>query len=263
MAFVLVMVSCSSLSESGQGGDTAGLRERRRLTVAFVDADGGDRAIEVRKGAEVRFAAFNERDPIIALDLVDAAAVDTADEGLVAALVVGDDLSAAEGLRASGVSLLVISSRAALGEGAWRSVAGPDAVAAAMAGVDEGVLGEDAVAEGLANGSRAICACTVITGDESRAAGDFVDGYEAANNSAPGLWSAEGYDSAGLVVEAVRLAFLDRMGIDGYLRSQPTPYVGVTKPVRFGSDGELTDQPVFVIEASGDQLSLSDTITGE
>ena len=257
-----VAVGCSSLSSSGQGGDTAGLTEQRTLFVAFVDSDGGDRATEVRQGADLRLSAFNGRDPIIEVNFVDAGDANAENAELVAALVVGDDLSGAEEFRGAGVPLIVVSSQAILGDGAWRVVAGPSALADAASGIGSDVSGEDAVFD-ASDGAQVLCACAAVTGEESGVAGEFVEGYQAEYGGAPRPWSAEGYDAIGLVVEAVRLSVLDRMGVASYLTSLPTPFFGVTKGMRFTPDGELRTAPVFLLESAGGQLTLVETIEVE
>jgi branched-chain amino acid transport system substrate-binding protein len=80
----------------------------------------------------------------------------------------------------------------------------------------------------------------------------FVSDYKGATGQDPIIYSAEGYDSANLIIEAIRKAGKPGSDIAAYRRQIATNlhatnnYVGTTKTYAFQPNGELVDSAVVI-----------------
>ena len=86
------------------------------------------------------------------------------------------------------------------------------------------------------------CACE-DTLDESRAE-PFVAAYQAQFGSPPQPYSAESYDATNFFLAAIQAAATTPRAVDAYLGSHT--YQGITKVVKFASDGDLAAAAVYL-----------------
>lgn len=95
-----------------------------------------------------------------------------------------------------------------------------------------------------AEGAYLSCPCAPLT--EVRNGEQFRDAYEKASNSEPGTYSTEGYDSANVILEAIKASKTDRVSINQFLDS--VDYAGITKQIKFDETGEVNDQRIFMYQ---------------
>jgi branched-chain amino acid transport system substrate-binding protein len=96
-----------------------------------------------------------------------------------------------------------------------------------------------------ADGAIVGCPCNVDpTGKTNERSKKFSDAYKAKFNTAPAIYSAEGYDSATAFIEAIKAGKTTPEDINSYLSTIDVP--GVTKQIKFGSNGEPAGGDVFV-----------------
>ena len=106
-----------------------------------------------------------------------------------------------------------------------------------------------------ADGALVGCPCLVDpTGEANEKSKKFVDDYKAKFNTAPAIYSAEGYDAATAFIEAVKAGKTTPEDINSFLSTVDVP--GVTKQIKFGPNGEPAGGDVFIYEFKGTSYSL-------
>jgi branched-chain amino acid transport system substrate-binding protein len=106
-----------------------------------------------------------------------------------------------------------------------------------------------------ADGAIVGCPCLVDpTGESNEKSKQFVDAYKAKFNTAPAIYSAEGYDAATAFIEAVKAGNTTAEDINNFLRTVDVP--GITKQIKFGENGEPSGGDIFVYEFKGQAYSL-------
>ena len=122
----------------------------------------------------------------------------------------------------------------------------------------DGSLGKE-LAQGAggntADGSILSCPCLIDpTGKASPASKKFAEAYKAKFNTDPAIYSAEGYDAATALVEAVKAGNTDAESINQFLSTIDKP--GVAHQIKFAQNGETTATDVFMYEVKGQTLPL-------
>lgn len=93
------------------------------------------------------------------------------------------------------------------------------------------------------------CPCTDATAEDATA--DFVERYEAEFDTAPGTYSAESYDVAMMIVNAMAELGPD-ISREALHESLATgEYEGLTKTFAFDDTGEFTNQAIFMYQVEG------------
>ncbi len=106
-----------------------------------------------------------------------------------------------------------------------------------------------------ANGAVVGCPCLVDpTGESNEKSKKFADDYKAKFNTAPAIYSAEGYDAATAFVEAIKAGNTTPDKINEYLKTIDVP--GVTKQIKFGPNGEPAGGDVYVYKFEGPGYTL-------
>ena len=106
-----------------------------------------------------------------------------------------------------------------------------------------------------ADGAIVGCPCLVDpTGESNEKSKKFVDDYKAKFSTAPAIYSAEGYDAATAFIEAIKAGNTDGEKINTALST--TDVTGVTKQIKFGSNGEPAGGDIFVYLFKGQTYSL-------
>src|SRR5215203_3830533 len=123
--------------------------------------------------------------------------------------------------------------------------------------------GDGSLDAGLAKGAGATnadgaivgCPCLVDpTGEANEKSKKFVDDYKAKFSTAPAIYSAEGYDAATAFIEAIKAGNTDAQKINTALST--LDIAGVTKQLKFGSNGEPAGGDIFVYLFKGQAYSL-------
>lgn len=101
----------------------------------------------------------------------------------------------------------------------------------------------------VAEGVYLTCPCTDPNVDPKSKT--FVDAYQKAFNKAPGTYSAEAFDAANTIIEAMKAAGddLTREKVLEAVRS--IKYTGITKEIAFTDKGEVADNAVYMWQVKG------------
>jgi branched-chain amino acid transport system substrate-binding protein len=96
-------------------------------------------------------------------------------------------------------------------------------------------------------GAYGSCPCVDAAGGSAEATAFALD-YRRIYGSPPGAFSAEYYDTAGLFLRAIDDGVTDRAGVLAWLRDADV--VGLTKRIRFESDGNVRGGPIYIYRVS-------------
>ncbi|MGH8902106.1 MAG: branched-chain amino acid ABC transporter substrate-binding protein [Egibacteraceae bacterium] len=105
--------------------------------------------------------------------------------------------------------------------------------------------------QAAAEGVLLTCPCAPI--ENVRDGERFRSAYEEAFQTEPGTYSAEGYDAANVILEAIKAGKTDRRSINDFLKT--VDYQGITKRIAFDATGEVADQRIFVYQVSGGAIT--------
>ena len=95
------------------------------------------------------------------------------------------------------------------------------------------------------------CACLLATSDPNSAS--FVTAYKSMFSADPGTYSTEGYDSANLVIAAVKAGNTTATTINDYINTHP--YQGLSKTITFDSKHEISGGTIFIYQGTGGKLT--------
>jgi branched-chain amino acid transport system substrate-binding protein len=103
----------------------------------------------------------------------------------------------------------------------------------------------------------ASCPCLLAGFSKDAKAQKFAGEYKAKFGADPGTYSAEGYDAANMLIEAVKAGKTTGPDINTFLAS--LNYPGVSKPLKFNPNGEPTESTIFMYQVQGGTfVSLGD-----
>jgi branched-chain amino acid transport system substrate-binding protein len=106
-----------------------------------------------------------------------------------------------------------------------------------------------------AEGALLSCACQSINPTAANpAVKKFIDDYKAKFGQDQGTYSAEGFDVANIYLDAVKAGKTSSMDINDYLKT--VNYQGVSKPIQFQANGEITAKQIFVFTVKGGALNF-------
>lgn len=106
-----------------------------------------------------------------------------------------------------------------------------------------------------ANGALLSCACQSINPTASNpAVKKFIDDYKAKFGQDQGTYSAEGFDVANIYLNAIKAGKTTPADINDYLKT--VNYQGVSKPIQFQANGEISAKQIFLFEVKGGQLNF-------
>ena len=98
----------------------------------------------------------------------------------------------------------------------------------------------------IANGAYSSCACSDITKSTNPAAPTFVADYKALAHQDPSTYSGEGYDVANIFIQIMK-GLGSKVTREDIVKALPSVnYVGLTKPVKFTSDGSYDGSAVYM-----------------
>ena len=119
---------------------------------------------------------------------------------------------------------------------------------------DDGALDANLIkgaGKDAAEGAFLTCPCAPTSTVQNGA--KFIADYKAAFNTDPGTYSTEGFDSANVILQAVKAGKFDRKGINDFLKT--VDYQGITKQIKFDSKGEVTEKTVYVYQVKNGALT--------
>jgi branched-chain amino acid transport system substrate-binding protein len=105
-------------------------------------------------------------------------------------------------------------------------------------------------AAGAAAAEGSILTCPCLPPDKTT--GTFAADYQKAYNAAPATYSAEGYDSATILLNGIAAGKTARTDMLSYVASYDQP--GVTKQLKFDSKGEPTGVVVWAYKVTGGKI---------
>lgn len=117
---------------------------------------------------------------------------------------------------------------------------------------DDGTLDQkfvEGAGAAAAEGAYATCAC----GDVSNTDPTFVSQYQKAFNTAPGTYSAEGYDAANVILQAIGAGKTTGPAINDYLST--INYTGITKTIKFDSKGEVVGNAIYAYQVKNGKFT--------
>jgi branched-chain amino acid transport system substrate-binding protein len=123
---------------------------------------------------------------------------------------------------------------------------------------DDGTLDQkfvDGAGKSAADGAFVSCACVSSTSASSSAAAKkFASDYKSAYGSAPGTYSAEGYDAATAFLKAIDAGKTSPGDINDYLKT--IDFNGVSKHIKFNGTGQLTTSSIFIYEVQNGTIKF-------
>jgi branched-chain amino acid transport system substrate-binding protein len=131
------------------------------------------------------------------------------------------------------------------------------------AGVTAGFISGDGsldpgfvVSSGAAGGEGALisCPCRLATPELGGKAGEFATTYSTVNGKPPGTYSAEGYDSASMLIQGIEAGNDTRAKLLDYIENIGS-YDGVSKTIEFEANGNVKAGDVFVYEVKGGKIT--------
>jgi branched-chain amino acid transport system substrate-binding protein len=123
---------------------------------------------------------------------------------------------------------------------------------------DDGALDAGLIKAAGANqaeGALLSCACQSINPTaDNPAVKKFIDDYKAKFGADQGTYSAEGFDVANVLLNAVKAGKTKASDINDYLKT--VNYQGVSKPIQFQANGEITAKQIFLFDVKSGKLNF-------
>ena len=108
-------------------------------------------------------------------------------------------------------------------------------------------------AQAAAEGSLITCPCA--PGDSNA---EFLEAYEAKFDVEPGTYSAEAYDAANVMLQAIASGVTTREAMLEFIDNYDAP--GITKQLKWAEDGEPATGDIYVYEVEGGKIVGKGTI---
>jgi branched-chain amino acid transport system substrate-binding protein len=105
-----------------------------------------------------------------------------------------------------------------------------------------------------AEGAVSTCACLIASTAKTSEGDKFVQAYKKAFGSDPATYSAEGYDAANVLLTAVQAGKTTGEDINNYLKT--IDFKGITKEIKFGSNGEVQAGEMYIYEFKSGAITL-------
>jgi branched-chain amino acid transport system substrate-binding protein len=106
-----------------------------------------------------------------------------------------------------------------------------------------------------AAGALTSCACQSVNPSAANpAVASFISAYKAKYGTDQGTYSAEGFDAANLLLNAIKAGNTTGPKINDYLKT--VNYQGVSKPIQFTATGEITSPSIYMFEVKSGTLTF-------
>lgn len=113
-----------------------------------------------------------------------------------------------------------------------------------------------------AEGALLSCTCSSAVGSTDPAVQKFATDYKAKFNADPATYSAEGFDAANTILQAIDAGKTTTEDINTFIKT--VDFKGVSKQIKFTDTGELEGDLLFVTEVKDGKLAfLGDTGTAK
>jgi branched-chain amino acid transport system substrate-binding protein len=112
----------------------------------------------------------------------------------------------------------------------------------------------DAAGAKSAEGAWLSCACQSVNPSGGPAVAKFIGDYKAKFNVEQGTYSAEGYDAASIFLSAIKAGNTTGPKINEYLKT--VDVAGVSKPIKFTPNGEITASAIYMFQVKGGKLTF-------
>ncbi|MDQ3678946.1 MAG: branched-chain amino acid ABC transporter substrate-binding protein [Actinomycetota bacterium] len=111
--------------------------------------------------------------------------------------------------------------------------------------LDKGFI--EAAGAANAEGARLTCPCNLALESSTGPLKEFFDNYTQKIGREPGLYSAEGYDSAKILIKGIKAGNDTRDKLLRYVEDETGIHEGVSKPIQFEPNGNLKSTPSFFV----------------
>jgi branched-chain amino acid transport system substrate-binding protein len=114
-----------------------------------------------------------------------------------------------------------------------------------------------------AEGAKLTCPCNLAFSTSSGALKTFFDAFKKTIGKNPGLYSPEAYDAAKILIKGIKAGNTTRASLLDFVRNKLGTYEGVSKTIKFESDGNIGSTQFFVFEVKGGAIAPSETVTAD
>jgi branched-chain amino acid transport system substrate-binding protein len=119
---------------------------------------------------------------------------------------------------------------------------------------DDGAKDDNLVkTAGNAAAEGTLITCPCAPAEQVQNGAKFIADYKAAFNVVPGTYSAEGYDAANVILQAIKGGKFDRKGINDFLKT--VDYQGITKKIKFDSKGEVSEKTIYMYQVKNGAIT--------
>ncbi len=125
--------------------------------------------------------------------------------------------------------------------------------------LDKGFV--DAASSVNAEGARLTCACNFPLETSTGALRDFFNDYKQKVGKDPGLYSAEGYDAAKILIRGIKAGNENRETLLRFVEEQLGRYEGISKSIEFEPDGNLKARTFTIYEVRSGRITTLQTLT--
>ncbi|MDP8991725.1 MAG: branched-chain amino acid ABC transporter substrate-binding protein [Actinomycetota bacterium] len=112
-----------------------------------------------------------------------------------------------------------------------------------------------------AEGARLTCPCNLALETSQGNLKTFYDDYKQKIGREPGLYSAEAYDSAKILIKGIKAGNDTREKLLSYVEDQVGTYEGISKTIEFEPNGNLKATSFFVFEVKDGKIVPLQTLT--
>ncbi len=108
-----------------------------------------------------------------------------------------------------------------------------------------------------AEGAYATCPCGDVT--QSTTAGTFVQDYKADAGTDPAIYSAEAYDAASVILQAIGAGKTTGPDINTYLAT--IDFKGITKEIKFGDNGDIAASGIYIYKVTSGSFQVQGLVS--
>jgi len=114
-----------------------------------------------------------------------------------------------------------------------------------------------------AEGAKLTCPCNLAFSSSTGALKTFYDQFKKDIGKDPGLYSPEAYDAAKILIKGIKAGNTTRAALLDYVNNKVGSYAGISKTIKFESNGNIGSTQFFVFEVKGAEIAPSQTIVAD
>ena len=114
-----------------------------------------------------------------------------------------------------------------------------------------------------AEGAKLTCPCNLAFATSTGKLKTFYDTFKKEIGKDPGLYSPEAYDATKILIKGIKAGNTTRAALLDFVRNKLGTYEGISKTVKFGSDGNIQSTQFFVFEVKAGAIAPSEVVTAE